>query len=224
MSVDVVRSASHEERLLTDAEVPVVDRFDALCQNLRTRTASEIVAILGTRKSRELYGEPESVLRSVAYDLEETDPNLALGLHVRNWEEYRDADSLSRAVALAFRTGLREEGFRLAQIARHADRNFDPFSLVPELSISHIGTHYFDWVLSGAVRRDPNRSGYLSDRDVARLLSESRESERNEIRKMDSRSREAWEARLRALEFRSLSLLDPVATNTLFRGLAALAE
>lgn len=205
-------------------EVPVVGDFGELCETLRTRTASEIAAILGSRESRERYGESESVLRNVASDFEDSDPGLAYTLHVRNWETYRDTDSLGRSVRLAFLLGFREEAFRLSRIARHVDPDFDPFVSVPHLSIRQTGTHYFDWLLSETVRRDPNRSGYLADSDLARILRESREIEHIERRRSDPRSPQSWENRLRSLEFRSLTLLDPVSTNTLFKELAELAE
>ena len=75
-------------------EVPKVASFTDLVAVLQTKTAEDIVTILANQEAEGLYGTPESTIRNVASDIEETDKELAYGLYVANWEKFRDADSL----------------------------------------------------------------------------------------------------------------------------------
>ncbi len=75
-------------------EVPKVASFTDLVAVLQTKTAEDIVSILANQEAEGLYGTPESTIRNVASDVEETDKELAYSLYVANWEKFRDEDSL----------------------------------------------------------------------------------------------------------------------------------
>lgn len=203
-------------------EVPQAAYFKDLVEILRTKSASDIVAILANREAEETHGPAESTIRNVASELEESDSKLAYSLHLANWEKFRDSFSLSRLIVLAFRMGNKPDAFRFARISRFMGENLDPFLLISEVDFRSGGA-LVESVLAGSIVEDPNRVRYLSDPETARFLSESRDFDEEQLKELVPNSKEAWNVRLRGFEYRGLTLLDPVAANSLVRTLAQLA-
>lgn len=204
-------------------EVPKVGSFIELVAAFQTKTAKEIVSILASQEAEGMYGSAESIIRNVASDIEETDKELAYGLYVANWEKFRDTDSLSKIVQLAIATGRASEAFRYARIAQYLGEDSNPFPLIAAVDYK-TGGAFVESVLAGAIVCDPNRVPYLSDKETARFLKGSRESDEAEMKGLDEDSKEAWDTKLRGLEYRALTLLDPVALRTYVRTLTEIAD
>lgn len=182
-------------------EVPKVASFKDLVAVLQTKTAEDIVSILANQEAEGLYGTPESTIRNVASDVEETDKELAYSLYLANWEKFRDEDSLGKIVDLALATGRTTDAFKYARIAQYLGEDFNPFSLISAVDYARGGA-FVESVLAGAIIRDPNRVPYLSDKETARFLKGSREFDEAELKNLNEKSKEAWEIKLRGLEYR----------------------
>lgn len=204
-------------------EVPKADSFADLVAVLRVKTAEDIVSILANQEAEGLYGTPESTIRNVASNVEETDKELAYSLYVANWEKFRDEDSLGKIVDLALATGRTTDAFKYARIAQYLGEDFNPFSLISAVDYARGGA-FVESVLAGAIIRDPNRVPYLSDKETARFLKGSREFDEAELKNLNEKSKEAWEIKLRGLEYRGLTLLDPVAVRSYVRALSDIAS
>jgi hypothetical protein len=165
------------------------------------RTADEIFSILANSTAESRYGSAESVLRGVAFDLEDAFPELAYEIHLKNWENLRDSGSLGHLVELAIRIGKSSEGFRYARIARFLGEGINPFLLVGGASFEG-GAVFVESVLSQVIVEDPNRIPYLTDPEIARFLSESRAYDDERLAGLNPDSKEAWEIRFHGLEYR----------------------
>lgn len=194
-------------------EVPVTASFGELVEVLGKKTSGEIVRILSSREAEELYGKPESTIRNVASDIEESDCELAYRLHLANWEGFRDTDSLSRVVDLAIKTGRRADAFKYARIAQYVGGDANPFRLIAAVDYD-TGGAFVESVLADAIVGNPNRIPYLSDKETWRFLEGSRKADERVLKDLAKDSSEAWETKLRGLEFRALTLLDPVNLRT----------
>lgn len=190
-------------------EVPVTRSFGELVDILKRKASQEIVDILASKEASELYGNPEATIRNVASDIEESDVELAYRLHSANWETFRDADSLGRMVDLAIRTGRRADAFKYARIAQYVGGDSNPFRLIAAVDYD-TGSAFVESVLADAIVSNPNRIPYLSDKETWRFLEGSRRADEKALKSLDPKSREAWETKLRGLEFRALTLLDSV--------------
>lgn len=204
-------------------EIPCEDSFEGLVSTCRTKTADEIFSIFSNREAEARYGSANAVIRNVASSLEAVDPELSYGVHSRNWQEFRDSHSLLRLIPLALRLGRRADSMKYARIARYLGENVDPYVLLSHSPLKGSET-LVEAVLSGAITQDPDDVRYLLDNEVERYMNESRAIETEALRGLDIRSKEAWEIRLRALEFRGLTLLDPVSVGSYVRLLAKLAN
>lgn len=181
------------------------------------------MAILASAESIERYGPSDAVLRNVATEFESSHPELAYAVHLANWNGFRDASSLVRLVPLAFRLGKSADAFAFARIARYLGERFDPFSLFPETPLP-AGQAFVESVLAMAIVEDPNRVRYLNDEEAARFLKQSRDAEGAELRTLPPDSPEALEARLRAVEFRALTLLDANEASSYVRLILGIAD
>ena len=204
-------------------EVPKTATFDELVGVLRTKTAAEIVSILANLEAEDLYGAPESTIRNVAFDVEDLDKELAYSLYLANWEKFRDEDSLTKLVELATKTGRTTDAFKYARIAQYLGEDSNPFHLIAAVDYRSGGA-FVESVLAGAIVRDPNRVPYLTDRETARFLKGSRGYDEAELKHLEESSKEAWEIKLRGLEYRGLTLLDPVAVRSYVRALSDIAS
>lgn len=204
-------------------EVPKAESFDKLVGILRSKTTADIVAILANLEAEELYGTPESTIRNVASDVEGTDTELAYSLYLANWEKFRDSDSLAKLVELASKTGRTTDAFKYARISQYLGEDSNPFHLIASVDYENGGS-FVESVLAGAIVRDPNRVPYLSDKETARFLKGSREYDESRLARLDPTSKEAWETKLSGLEYRALTLLDPVALRTYVRTLSEIAR
>lgn len=118
-------------------EVPAFETFDALVEGLRIRTADEILAILSNAEAEERYGSPVHTIRTVASELEETDPDLAHSLYAGVWEKFGDSAALPCLVRTSIRAGKISEAFRFARIARYFGEPCDPYLLVSVLEFQN---------------------------------------------------------------------------------------
>ncbi len=182
-------------------EVPRESSFDGLVRTCRAKTADEIFAILANREAEAQYGSANAVIRNVASHLEEFEPELSYGVHLRNWNEFRDSHSLLRLIPLALRLGKRADSMKYARIARYLGEPVDPYVLLSHSPLKGSET-LVEAVLSGAITQNPDDVRYLLDNEVERYMSESRTIQSEALQGLDPRSKEAWETRLRSLEFR----------------------
>lgn len=121
-------------------EVPKAESFDKLVGILRSKTAEDIVAILANLEAEKLYGTPESTIRNVASDVEETDAELAYSLYLANWERFRDSYSLAKLVELASKTGRTTDAFKYARIAQYLGEDSNPFHLIATVDYRNGGS------------------------------------------------------------------------------------
>lgn len=190
-----------ENPVIEGLRVPQEDSFEGLVSECRTKTAREIFAALSNREAESRYGSASAVIRNVASCLEEFDLELSHGVHVRNWEAFRDSHSLLRLIPLSLRLRKREDAMKYARIARYLGEDIDPYVLLSHSSLKGSET-LIEAVLSGAITQNPDEVRYLLDHEVERYVNESRSIEAEALKGLDLRSEEAWEIRLRALEFR----------------------